>query len=57
MRSNIGSALAAVSAAKVTVGGTGMFAAEIAAGICFIAGLVAAIPASHKHTGAGSSPS
>jgi len=57
MRSNIGSALAAFSAAKVTVGGTGMFAAEIAAGVCFIAGLVAAIPASHKHTSLGSSPS
>jgi hypothetical protein len=56
MRSNVGSALAAFSAAKVTVGGTGMFAAEIAAGVCFIAGLVAAIPLPHTHTGEAATP-
>ncbi len=56
MRSNIGSALAIFSAAKLDVRGSGMFAAEISAGVCFLAAVVAAIPVPHKHTDAGSSP-
>lgn len=56
VRSNAGSALAVLAGARVDLSGSGMFAAEIAAGACFLAAVVAAIAASHKHTGVGAQP-
>lgn len=56
VRSNVGSGLAVLAGARVDLSGSGMFAAEIAAGACFLAAVVAAIPASHKHTGVGAQP-
>ncbi|HUQ19006.1 MAG TPA: hypothetical protein VM099_05280 [Gemmatimonadaceae bacterium] len=53
VRSNAGSALAALAGARVDLTGSGMLAAEIAAGACFLAAVVAAIPASHSHSGVG----
>jgi hypothetical protein len=47
VRSNVPTALAAFAGARVDVNGTGLTAAEIAAGLCFIAAVIAAIPASH----------
>ena len=47
VRSNVGGALAAFAGARVSITGTGMTAAGIAALLCFIAALVAAIPPSH----------
>jgi hypothetical protein len=48
VRSNVGGALAAFAGARVSMNGTGMTAAAIAVLLCFIAALVAAIPASHR---------
>jgi hypothetical protein len=50
VRSNVGGALAAFAGARVSMTGTGMTAAGIAALLCFIAALVAAIPPSHHRT-------
>jgi len=47
VRSNVPTALAAFSGARVEVNGTGLTAAEIAAGLLFITALIAAIPARH----------
>ena len=44
VRSNVPTALAAFAGARVEINGSGMTAAEIAAGLCFIAALAAAIP-------------
>jgi hypothetical protein len=45
IRSNVASGLAAFAGARVEMSGTGMTAAEIAAMLCLIAAVVAAIPA------------
>jgi len=45
VRSNVAGALAAFEGARVDLSGSGMLAAEIAAGLCFLAALIAAIPA------------
>ena len=50
VRSNVTTALAAFAGARVETNGTGMTAAELAAGLCFIAVLAAAIPDLHKRT-------
>ena len=50
VRSNVPTALAAIAGARVETNGSGMMAAEIAAGLCFIAALVAVIPLPHKKT-------
>ena len=50
VRSNVGGALAAFAGTRVSMTGTGMTAAGIAALLCFIAALVAAIPPSHHRT-------
>jgi hypothetical protein len=50
VRSNIPTALAAFAGARVETNGSGMTAAEIATGLCFIAALAAAIPAFDKET-------
>lgn len=50
VRSNVPMALAAFAGARVETNGSGMMAAEIAAGLCFIAALVAVIPFPHKQT-------
>lgn len=51
LRSNVGAALAVLAGARVDLSGSGMLAAEIAAGACFLAAVVAAIPASDEHAG------
>ncbi|MEO7683856.1 MAG: hypothetical protein ABIU86_07945 [Gemmatimonadaceae bacterium] len=47
VRWNVGGALAAFAGARVSMSGSGMTAAGIAALLCFIAALIAAIPRSH----------
>ena len=49
VRSNVAGALAAFAGARVDMSGSGMLAAEIAAGLCFLAALIAAIPALVHH--------
>jgi hypothetical protein len=49
MSSNLGHAVAAFAGARVSMSETGTTAAGIGALLCFIAGVVAAMPRSHHH--------